>query len=146
MSKMGLHDPFGHLKHKLWPKEGSGVKWPIWLPTTKSQELPWLSYVQVAWHIPLESSQQGLQLCFRPHLNQKFGHKDATLQSFKSPNFGNFGTPRTKWHLGASPVARHKVYYKGGRWWLPSSLGRDESCEPVFACDLSMHQRCSSTH
>jgi hypothetical protein len=25
MSKMGLHDPFGHLKHKLWPKEGSGV-------------------------------------------------------------------------------------------------------------------------
>ncbi len=26
MSKMGLHDPFGHLKHKLWPKEGLGVK------------------------------------------------------------------------------------------------------------------------
>jgi hypothetical protein len=22
MSKMGLHDLFGHLKHKLWPKEG----------------------------------------------------------------------------------------------------------------------------
>ncbi len=27
--KMGLHDPFGYLKHKLWPKEGSGVKLPI---------------------------------------------------------------------------------------------------------------------
>jgi hypothetical protein len=26
MSKMGLHDPFGHFKHKLWPKEGLGVK------------------------------------------------------------------------------------------------------------------------
>jgi hypothetical protein len=26
MSQMGFHDPFGHLKHKLWPKEGSGVK------------------------------------------------------------------------------------------------------------------------
>jgi hypothetical protein len=25
MSKMGFHDPFGHLKHKVWPKEGSGV-------------------------------------------------------------------------------------------------------------------------
>jgi hypothetical protein len=25
MSKMGSHDPFGHLKHKLWPKEGSGI-------------------------------------------------------------------------------------------------------------------------
>jgi hypothetical protein len=26
MSKMGSHDPFGHLKHKLWPKEGLEVK------------------------------------------------------------------------------------------------------------------------
>jgi len=23
------------------------------------------------------------------------------------------GSPETKWHLGAGPVARHKVYYKG---------------------------------
>ncbi len=26
MSKMHSHDPFGYLKHKLWPKEGPGVK------------------------------------------------------------------------------------------------------------------------
>ncbi len=25
MSKMGSHDPFEHLKHKLWLKEGSGI-------------------------------------------------------------------------------------------------------------------------
>jgi len=25
-------------KHKLWPKEGSGVELPVWLPTTKSRE------------------------------------------------------------------------------------------------------------
>jgi hypothetical protein len=36
MSKMGSHDPFGFLKHKLWPKEGPGFKLTIWLPTTKS--------------------------------------------------------------------------------------------------------------
>jgi hypothetical protein len=24
MSEMGLHDPFGYLKHKLWPKAGPG--------------------------------------------------------------------------------------------------------------------------
>ncbi len=24
MSKMGLYDPFGYLKHKLWPKNKSG--------------------------------------------------------------------------------------------------------------------------
>jgi hypothetical protein len=29
MSKVGLHDPFGHLKHKLWPKKGPGVKLAI---------------------------------------------------------------------------------------------------------------------
>jgi hypothetical protein len=26
MFKMGSHDSFGHLKHKLWPKERSRVK------------------------------------------------------------------------------------------------------------------------
>jgi hypothetical protein len=41
MSKMGSHDPFGYLKHKLWSKEGSRIKLPIWLPTTKSKKLPW---------------------------------------------------------------------------------------------------------
>jgi hypothetical protein len=27
--KMGSHDPFEYLKHKLWPKERPGVKVPI---------------------------------------------------------------------------------------------------------------------
>jgi hypothetical protein len=40
MSKMGSHNPFGHLKHKLGPEKGSGVKLVISLPTTKSQESP----------------------------------------------------------------------------------------------------------
>jgi len=26
MAKMGSHDPFGHLQHKLWQKERSGIK------------------------------------------------------------------------------------------------------------------------
>jgi hypothetical protein len=29
MSEMGLPDPFGYLKHKLWPKEGLGLKLAI---------------------------------------------------------------------------------------------------------------------
>jgi hypothetical protein len=40
MIEMGLHDSFGFLKHKLWPKEGMGVKLSIWFSTTKSQESP----------------------------------------------------------------------------------------------------------
>jgi hypothetical protein len=26
MSKMASYEPFGHLQHKLWSKEGSGIK------------------------------------------------------------------------------------------------------------------------
>ncbi len=29
MSKMGAHDPFEYLKHKLQPKEGSGIELAI---------------------------------------------------------------------------------------------------------------------
>ncbi len=35
MSKMGLHDPFGHLQHKLWQKERPGVKTNILTPDHK---------------------------------------------------------------------------------------------------------------
>jgi hypothetical protein len=48
MSKIGLHDPFKHLKHKLWPKERLGVKLAIWFSTTKSRELTQFPYVQCA--------------------------------------------------------------------------------------------------
>jgi hypothetical protein len=58
MSKMSSRCSFGHLKHKLWPKEGPGVKLPVWLPTTKSRESTRFTWLQGACHIPLESSQQ----------------------------------------------------------------------------------------
>jgi hypothetical protein len=117
MSEIGLHDPFGYLKHKLCSKEGPGVKLRIWLPTTKSRESIWFNCVQVACDIPLESSQQRLHLFFRPHLNQRFVEKVIGPQSCGSPKFENFGTPTwgpgTKSHLNVAPVERHRVYYKG---------------------------------
>jgi hypothetical protein len=113
MSKMGLHDPFGHLKHKLWPKERSGVKLTIWFPTIKSWESPWFPCVKVACNIPLKKSWWGLQLCFKPHVNRRFAHKVMRPQSHGSPNFGNFETPTWKYHLNVALVARHRVYYKG---------------------------------
>jgi len=124
MFKMGLHDLVGHLKHNLWPKEGLGVKLVVWLPTTKSQELTQFPCVKVACDIPLESSWQGLQLCFRLHLNQRSAHKVMGPQSCESPNFVNFGT---KCHLDVDLVERHRVYYKGEG----SSYG--ESYESKFA-------------
>jgi hypothetical protein len=113
MFKMGSHDPFGHLKHKLWPREWPKVKLAIWLPTTKSQESTRFPYVHVECDISLKRCQQGLQLCFRPQLNQRSAHKVIGLQSHRSPNFGNFENPWTKYHLDVGLVERHKVYYKG---------------------------------
>jgi hypothetical protein len=39
------------------------------------------------------------------------------------------GNPGTKCHLDVGLMERHKVYYKGGRRWLPPSPGHGESCE-----------------
>jgi hypothetical protein len=93
MFKMGLYDPFGHLQHKLWPKEGPGVKLTIWLSTTKSRESPRFPHVQVECDILLESSQRRLQLCFRPHLKWRSTHNVMGPQSCGNPNCENFGTP-----------------------------------------------------
>jgi hypothetical protein len=96
MSKMGLHDPFGYLKHALWPKEGSGVKLPIWLPTTKSQESPWFTCVEVTCHIPLKIFWWRLQFFFGLHFNWKSSQEVMGLQSCGSPNFRNFETPNLR--------------------------------------------------
>ncbi len=109
MSKMGLHDSFDHLKHKLWPKERSGVKLAIWLLTIKSQE---------STQFPcMERSRWRLQLCFRPHLKWSYTHKVMGPLSYESLNFGNFGTPiwesRDKMSFGCGPRGEAWVYYKG---------------------------------
>jgi len=115
MSKMGSHDPFGHLKHKLWPKERSRVKLAIWLPTTKSQESPQFPCVQVACDILLESFRWGLQLCCDLisigglHTKLWGVTRIPTLAISRFP----LGSPRTKSHLDVGLVERHIIYYKG---------------------------------
>jgi hypothetical protein len=129
MSEMGLHDPFEHITHKLWPKEGPRVKLAIWLPTIKSRKSSQFLCVQVVCDIPLESFWRGLQLCLRFHLNQRFAHKVMGAQSCESPNYGNFGhlgVPRQNniWVLvswvSTKYIIRGKVmaFPKPGPWWV----------------------------
>jgi hypothetical protein len=117
MSKMGSHDSFGHLKHKLWSKENSGVKLTFWLPSTKNQESTRFLRVQAACNISLERFQRGLQLFFRPHPNRRFSHEVMGPQSCRNPSCGIPGLPLgslgTKWHLDVAPVERRREYYKG---------------------------------
>jgi hypothetical protein len=79
----------------------------------------------------------GLKLCFKPHFNQNSAQEVMGVQSGKSPNFGNFGTldlkSEEKWHLGVTPIANHKEYYKGEGGGFPPSLGYGESCESMYA-------------
>jgi hypothetical protein len=121
------------LKHELWPKERPKVKLAIWFPITKSQELTWFPCMQVVCDIPFESSWRGLQLCCRPHLNQRFSHKVMRPQSCGSPNFGNFGIPiwesQDKMPFGCGPCGEAQNRLQGGRWWVLPSPGRGESCE-----------------
>jgi hypothetical protein len=132
MSKMGSHDPFGHLKYMLWPKEKLEVKLAVWFPTTKSQGSTQFPCVQVACNIPLQISQQGLQLFFRCHFNRRYAHKGMGPQSRKSPNFGNFSTPIWEgvlrqnaiwmWALwrGTKYIIKGKMMAspKSGSWWV----------------------------
>jgi hypothetical protein len=137
---MGLHDPFEYLKHKLWPKEGSRIKLSIWLLTTKSQESPWFTWVQVKCYILLKIFRQWLQFFFRLHFNWRFAQKIMGLKSCNSPYFG------TKWHLGVILMAKHKVHYKGGgggspQIWVVVSFV--SLCLPMVCsctkCALIMH-------
>jgi hypothetical protein len=114
---VGSHDPFGHLQHKLWPKERLRVKLTNWFLTTKSYELTLFPYVQVACDIPLESFQWGynfaLDLISIRGLNTKLWDpkitRGPTLAISKLP----FGSLETKCHLDVGLVERHWVYYKG---------------------------------
>ncbi len=141
MSKMGSHQPFEHLQHKLWQKEKSGVKLAVWLSTTKSQESTQLRCVQGKCNTQLESSQRELQLCFRSRSNRRSEQRVMVSQSCESPNRDSFGTPlwesrdKKSFGYGCRGEAQRILY--GGRWWVPPSSGRDESCESKVARGLS---------
>jgi hypothetical protein len=55
------------------------------------------------------------------------------------------GSPRTKWHLGVGPMARHRVYYKGeggGFPWVRAVVSFVNPCLPmVRPCT----KRCSNS-
>jgi hypothetical protein len=121
MSKMGSHCSFGHLKHKLWPKEGPGVELPgvreFWLLTTKSRESTRNTWLQKTCDIPFERSWRDLQLCFRRQsigglLRKLRGFKVAGVQSCAISGLPR-GSPGKNGHLDATFAVSCRIYYKG---------------------------------
>jgi len=103
---------------QVMEKRRTGVKLAVWFPTTKSRELTWPWCVQVKCDTPLESSQGELQVCFRPHPNQRFEQKSYDLTKSREFKPGQFqdsflGSPGTKSHSDVGAVERHREYYMG---------------------------------
>jgi len=117
MSKMGLHRSFGHLKHKLWPKEGPGVKLAIWLLTTKSWEstwsLAWRWCATYRWKVLNKGYSFASDLIYIGGLLAKL----CGLKVVGVPTLAISGLPLgslgTKSHLDVGHVGSHIVYYKG---------------------------------
>jgi hypothetical protein len=132
MSKMASHWSFGHLQPKLWAKEGSGVKLAVWLPITKSRESISSRHPNLECNMALKSSRRQLQLWLRPRLDQTLQLGDMSSQSFRTLTRDNFRTPtwesREKEPFGCSLRGVTQRILYGGRWWLPLSPGRCESC------------------
>jgi hypothetical protein len=82
---MASHSPFGHLRPKLWAKEWSGVKLPVWLPTTKSRESTSSRPPNWEYNTSLERSRRGLQVWFRPCRNQTLQSGVMSSQSPRTP-------------------------------------------------------------
>jgi len=95
----------------------SFVKLAVWLLTTKSRKSIRFSCVKIACDISLERFWWGLQLCFRPHLNQNlhtmlWHPKVAEALTLAISGFP-FKSLRTKNHLDVGLVERCREYYKG---------------------------------
>ncbi len=115
----GLALSFGYLKHKLWPKEGPGVKLPVWLPTRKSWEsslFTWLQSSCNSWKAFDESYNFALnRISIRGLFVKLWGSKVAGILigaisklSLRSP-----GREKSVATLDVGFVANHRVYYKG---------------------------------
>jgi len=130
MSKMGSHDPFEYLKHKLWPKERPKVKLAIWLPTTKSQESPRFPCVQVACHIPWKTLNKSYNFALdltsiRGLHTELWAPKVAGILTLGISGLP-LGSLKTKWHLGAIPWPGIEYTIKGKvvaspkseLWWV----------------------------
>jgi hypothetical protein len=117
MSKMGSHDPFGFLKHKLWPKKGWESNWQFDSQAPKVKNHP--NFLACKWHATycwkaLNKSYNFASklisirgLCTKLWASKVMGVPILGIKGFP------LGSPWTKWHLGVGPMDRHIEYYKG---------------------------------
>jgi hypothetical protein len=109
---MGLHDPFGHLKHKLWSKERPRDFWPL-----KVKNRP--DFFVCRWHATYrwKALDKGYNFDLKPIAIRGLHTKLWAPKVARILVVGIPGLPlrslETKCHLDVVPVERHRKYYKG---------------------------------
>jgi hypothetical protein len=151
MSKMGLHFPFEHLKHKLWAKERPRIKLAIWLPTIKSRESTRIPCVQATWNISLKCLDKGYNFASD---FIAIGGLHAKLCAFKVVGVLivgisrlQLGSPETKNHLDVACVESRIVYYKGEGGGFPqvqAVMSLVYPSYPWFVLAPKMFQLCTN--
>ncbi len=138
MFKMGSHDPYGHLKHRLW-------QFDSWLLKVRNR-LDFLMcrcLVTYCWKNLDKGYHFVLNLISIGGFHTKlWASKVARVPISRTSRLQlwSFGT---KWHLGGNlwPGTKNDIR---GRWWLPPRPGCGESCGSVFGCGSSLHQKCAN--
>jgi len=112
MSKMGSHDPFGHLKQKLWPKKRPTIKLPLKV-RNRPDFLACRLHTLYCWKALNEGYNFAFDLISIGVLHTKlWGSKVTRVPTLAISRFP-FGSLGTKSHLDVGLVERHRVYYKG---------------------------------
>jgi hypothetical protein len=113
---MGSHDPFGHLKRKLWPKKGRESNWQFDFLPLKVEN--WPNFLTCKWHATHSWKDLNERIFFSLDLisirglhTKLWGPKVARVSTLRISRFP-FGSYGTKCHLDVCLIERHKVYYK----------------------------------
>jgi hypothetical protein len=137
MSKMGSHCSFGHLKHKLRPKERAGVKTGSQIANlTPDQKKSGIDPIYLAAgdvpHIVGKLSTRATTLLQTTSRSEVCSQSYAASKSWESwlAQFreSHAGVPGQKGHFDVGPVERCIVYYREYGGGILPSPGRGESC------------------
>jgi hypothetical protein len=114
MFKMGLHDPFEYLKHKLWPKKGQKLNCQFdsrsWKVKNRLDFFSCKWCATCCWKVLDEGYNFALHLISIGGLHTNLWDSKIT----GTPILRISGHPLgTRWHLVVGLVAKHKKYYKG---------------------------------
>jgi hypothetical protein len=117
MSKMVSHHPFGHLKHKLWPKEGPKSIWQFdsWpLKVRNRHDLVACRWRAThRWKALDKGYNSASDLIVIRGLHAKlWGPKVARVPTLAISGLP-LGSLGTKSHLDVGLLGSHRVYYKG---------------------------------